>query len=83
MEFDGTEYNAQYFPKPKPIRLKGKRLHTLYNAVYKRDNGLCVDCGKWVEKGTPPHHIVFKSQGGSDTMDNLKTVCMDCHFKYH
>lgn len=69
-------------PKAKPIRLKGKKLHDLYNAVYNRDKGLCK-CGKWIEPGTPPHHIVFRSQGGSDTMENLEMCCNDCHNKIH
>jgi len=71
------------FPKPKkPIRLKGKKLHELYDAVHARDNGQCK-CGKNVEQGTPPHHIAKKSQGGSDTMDNLETLCSECHYKEH
>jgi len=63
----------------KPIRLKGEKLMNLYREVYKRDNGLCVKCGTFVEPGTIPHHIIFRSQGGSDTLDNLQTLCLVCH----
>lgn len=71
-------------PKPdKPIRLQGKKKHDLYMEVWFRDKGCCVGCGKWVEPGTPPHHIKKKSQGGGDTEDNLVTICMECHSKHH
>lgn len=69
-------------PKHKPLRLKGQRLHQLYTKVYNRDNGLC-GCGKWVEPGTPPHHIIPRSQGGEDIEDNLITICFDCHDQIH
>lgn len=69
-------------PKPKRIRLKGKALHDLYNAVWVRDKGLC-NCGKWVEQGTPPHHVIPRSKGGADTMDNLVTICNECHYRIH
>ena len=68
----------------KPIRLKGKKLRDLHAAAYERDGGLCVECGKWVEPDTPAHHIVFKSQGGSDTLDNLVLLCNSpCHYRIH
>lgn len=71
------------FPRKKPIRLKGRKLIELYEAVYKRDHGLCVKCGKWIEPGTIPHHRILKSQGGSDIMDNLEMQCLKCHDKEH
>ena len=73
-------------PKPKkPIRLKCKKLIALYRKVYERDFGLCQrpDCLEWVELGTPPHHIILKSQGGEDTLENLITLCINCHDKVH
>lgn len=29
------------------------------------------------------HHIVFASQGGPDTMENVCTLCSDCHDAVH
>lgn len=71
------------FPKHKPVRLKGKKLIALYRAAYERDGGHCVKCGRWIEPGTIPHHKRHKSQGGSDTMENLETLCMECHAGKH
>jgi len=63
------------FPKKKPIRLKGKKLHDLYKRVYERDRGRCVKCGYPIPEGTIPHHIIHKSQGGEDTEENLEMLC--------
>ena len=68
-------------PKNKPIRLKGKKYKALQYAVLKRDDFTCQKCGCWTT--APPHHIKFRSSGGSDTMENMITLCMKCHEKEH
>ena len=45
-----------------------------------RDKGCCVLCGKY---GCDVHHIVFRSQGGKSTLDNLVCLCRDCHNAAH
>ena len=77
------EKEPQMFFKKKRIRLKGKKLQELYLSVWERDGGVCQKCGKWVEPGTIPHHIQFRSQGGGDTLDNLELLCMECHYRRH
>ena len=68
----------------KPIRLKGKKLRDLHTAAYERDGGCCVECGVFIEPGTPGHHIVKKSQGGEDTLENLEMLCIyPCHYRKH
>jgi len=53
--------------------------------VYKRDDYTCQWCGS---KGGPYGHVelhadhrVPRSQGGSDRLDNLQTLCRSCHDK--
>lgn len=46
-------------------------------SVYKRDGWKCRYCSS--RSGLHPHHVIFKSQGGTDTMDNLLTLCASCH----
>jgi len=29
------------------------------------------------------HHVKFKSQGGTDDVDNLIGLCRSCHIKHH
>ena len=69
--------------KTKPVRLKGHKLIELYQRVYDKSGGCCVECGRWVEPGTIPHHIQHKSQGGEDTEENLELLCIQCHDKRH
>ena len=70
--------------KRSPVRLKGAKLKALILSVLERDNYTCQGekCpGKFALDS--PHHIIFKSQGGSDTEDNLITLCRYCHGKRH
>jgi 5-methylcytosine-specific restriction endonuclease McrA len=50
-------------------------------AVFKRDKFRCRHC--WVRDNLHPHHVVFKSQGGSDALNNLLTLCFVCHRALH
>ena len=46
--------------------------------VFARDNYTCQVCGG-KNKIFQLHHIIYRSNGGSDRPDNLATVCTDCH----
>ena len=46
--------------------------------VFARDDYTCQCCKK-SNKSLRTHHILYKSKGGSDRVDNLITVCDDCH----
>ena len=50
--------------------------------VYWRDGYKCQHCGK-SDTQLHAHHIVFRSNGGSDRPENLITLCEDCHKKLH
>jgi len=41
---------------------------------------LCEVC---VCRAVDLHHIVYKSQGGSDSIDNIIALCRICHDKAH
>lgn len=46
--------------------------------VFARDNYTCQVCKK-KNKILNTHHLIFKTEGGTDRADNLITVCTDCH----
>ena len=46
--------------------------------VFARDNYTCQVCKKR-NKILNTHHIIYKTEGGTDRADNLITVCTDCH----
>ena len=54
---------------------------TLREAVFSRDNYKCQCCGKTIRDGAilHVHHIKYRSQGGTNSMSNLATVCDKCH----
>ena len=47
--------------------------------VFARDNYTCQYCGKSKGKILQTHHIIYRSNGGSNRADNLITICTDCH----
>ena len=52
--------------------------------VRDRDNYTCQHCkGKKKDSRINVHHIVFRSNGGSDEPENLITLCKTCHDALH
>lgn len=47
--------------------------------VFARDNYTCQVCNKSKGKILQTHHIIYRSNSGTDRVDNLITVCTDCH----
>ncbi len=59
-------------------------------ASKRRANGICQLCGQpapFTDKNGKPylesHHIIWLSEGGSDTLDNTAALCPNCHKKMH
>jgi endogenous inhibitor of DNA gyrase (YacG/DUF329 family) len=54
---------------------------------FERDNYRCQTCGKDIRENIrfpgEAHHIVPISEGGSNKLENLRTLCYDCHKKEH
>jgi 5-methylcytosine-specific restriction endonuclease McrA len=52
--------------------------------VLNRDNHTCQCCnGKHKDSKLEVHHIIYRSQGGSDEESNLITLCHTCHKDLH
>jgi hypothetical protein len=52
--------------------------------VLDRDTYVCQNCGgKSKEQRLEVHHIVYRSDGGADSEDNLITLCKCCHDDVH
>lgn len=50
--------------------------------IAQRDGAGCLLCG-YNEDILTLHHVVKKSDGGSDHLDNLVLLCEDCHCYWH
>jgi hypothetical protein len=55
----------------------------LRHKVLARDGHRCQACGSTTTGRLHAHHIVFRSQGGLTTEDNLTTACAVCHGLIH
>lgn len=71
-----TEYPGKI--KNKKHRSKTEFLHNK-PIVLKRDNYKCTECGS--TNRLEIHHIIQRSNGGSDEINNLITLCLKCHIK--
>lgn len=64
------------------LRLSRYKWKKRVAAVMERDGHKCRICG--TRRGfADVHHIVKRSQGGTDDMDNLMLLCRACHNKQH
>ena len=74
-------------PDIQGIDYQQGQTYSFYNEryfVFARDNYTCQSCGKSKDKVLQTHHIIYRSNGGSNRVDNLITVCTDCHnYKNH
>lgn len=50
-------------------------------AVYKREGYTCAICSD--NRGLQVHHAILRSQGGSNSLHNLITLCWKCHAIAH
>jgi rubredoxin len=55
------------------------------HAVFKRDQWECQGCGLVSESGDGlhAHHVKPISKGGGHSLDNLLTLCGECHTEVH
>ena len=75
MAMDNPNVRSWQYQKG-PLYKKG----SVNDAVYEAQEGRCLLCGGEIERY---HHIVPRSKGGSDTIDNIAGICKECHHKVH
>jgi 5-methylcytosine-specific restriction endonuclease McrA len=68
-------------PKQTPIRLDAEAYRELRERVLRRDNWRCQFCGSMANLEI--HHQQFRSHSGTDTEENLITLCNGCHSYIH
>jgi 5-methylcytosine-specific restriction endonuclease McrA len=68
-------------PKSPRLRLDSESYSELHRRVLERDGWRCQVCGSM--QHLQVHHLKFRSQSGSDTEQNLITLCAVCHARIH
>jgi 5-methylcytosine-specific restriction protein A len=51
-----------------------------FHNIGEQDILICEECGAVAHD---LHHIKKRSQGGTDEVNNLKSLCRVCHEQYH
>ena len=63
--------------------LQTKHWQLVHTAVLKRDQNRCADCGETLEhKPLEVHHITYIRRG-KENLDDMMTLCRDCHQERH
>lgn len=79
--------NTNYSRTSDSNRSYPQNWHSLRNQTLERDNWECQKCGakggNYGNKSLHVHHIIPKSKGGDDEVDNLISLCKDCHESQH
>ena len=57
-------------------------LAKLAKQVIERSGGVCENCNS-NQGPLDIHHILFKSHGGRDEIENLILLCRECHERAH
>ena len=59
----------------------GRPWRRIRDKVLRRDGYLCVTCHKkgLIVEAAEVDHIIPKSQGGTESLDNLESICSPCH----
>jgi 5-methylcytosine-specific restriction protein A len=61
----------------------GKEWQRIRLIALRRDHNLCQVCLKngFVTRATQVDHIINKAKGGTDNIENLQSICKECHDK--
>lgn len=71
-------FSADPLPSRRPSGRHKKQLRT---RVLERDCYRCTHCG--TTTNLEMHHLIPLSQGGTNHLDNLTTLCHTCHTTLH
>jgi len=63
------------------LRLDCEGYRELRMKILERDGWRCQQCGR--RSQLEVHHTYRRSRGGSDSQDNLITLCRTCHGDIH
>jgi HNH endonuclease len=72
--------NARPCPKHPQRRGSTRAWRRLRAQALRRDHGRCVECGALAVE---VDHVLPRERGGRDVLENLRSLCADCHDERH
>ncbi len=72
---------SEQLPNRERLRLDDATYQELKARILERDGWRCQHCGR--RDQLQIHHIIRRSHTGSDTEENLITLCTECHHRLH
>ncbi len=67
--------------RARGIRLSDEAYRDLCAKILERDGWMCQHCGR--REQLQIHHLIHRSQLGTDSEDNLIVLCAECHHQVH
>jgi hypothetical protein len=82
--YDQTVVEKIFLISSTPIVSRKSICKSIRHEVFKRDDYRCLECGATNKESTLHiDHIIPVSQGGSNEIDNLQTLCARCNLGKH
>jgi hypothetical protein len=72
-----TQHRRRIESAPPEPRKRKRAPRDVREAVFRRDGGLCVECGDNFD--LQYDHIIPWSRGGADSVENLQLLCSRCN----
>ena len=69
----------------KANKLSSKARKRIHRSLRRRDGAICVFCLREESESVilSIDHIIIKSNGGSNKLENLRLLCLECHVMRH
>ena len=80
-QFDISSMSQGYKLTGKEYQISEYKGNNWRQKVLWRDGYKCQHCGS--EENLQAHHIIFKSNGGGNSVKNGITLCVECHVSLH
>ncbi len=83
------EQTREYWKQREYRNALGQIYSSRLKRLYKRQQGKCLFCGRPItqreisESKAQIHHMIPRAEGGTERLNNLRLLHVDCHNKVH